>query len=129
MTHCVEVARRRGHNRKRFDQDSVAPRIPKGQTSRIRHWKGLDCSNDIRDRGLRQQLRDIELIHISGTRWQLRFNIERTAKGIYRKSTGLDIAIELPDVLLGYRESKIGPCGGVDPLKKKKLHVQEEPVM
>jgi hypothetical protein len=42
---------------------------------------------------------------------------------------------ELPDVLLGYKESKIGPCGGVDPLKnkqtnrQKKLHIEEEPVM
>jgi hypothetical protein len=27
---------------------------------------------------------------------------------------------EFPDVLLGYKESKIGPCGGVDPLQKEK---------
>jgi hypothetical protein len=37
---------------------------------------------------------------------------------------------ELPDVLLGYKESKIGPCGRVDPLKNgKKLHIEGEPVM
>jgi hypothetical protein len=27
---------------------------------------------------------------------------------------------ELPDVLLGYKESKIGPCGGVDLLQTEK---------
>jgi hypothetical protein len=27
---------------------------------------------------------------------------------------------ELPDVLLGYKELKIGPCGGVDPLQNEK---------
>jgi hypothetical protein len=27
---------------------------------------------------------------------------------------------ELPDVLLGYKESKIGPCGGVDALQNEK---------
>jgi hypothetical protein len=31
---------------------------------------------------------------------------------------------ELPDVLLGYKESKIGPCGGVDPLQNRKLHMR-----
>jgi hypothetical protein len=37
---------------------------------------------------------------------------------------------ELPDVLLGYKESKIGPCGRVDPLQNgKKLHIEEEQVM
>jgi hypothetical protein len=49
MTHCAEVARRRGHNPKRYDQDTVAPRTPKGRTSRIRRCKGLEFSSDIRD--------------------------------------------------------------------------------
>jgi hypothetical protein len=36
---------------------------------------------------------------------------------------------ELPHVLLGYKESKIGPCGGLDPVQNKKLHREEKPVM
>jgi hypothetical protein len=38
---------------------------------------------------------------------------------------------ELPEVLLGHKESKIGPCGGVDSLqnRKKKLLIEEELVM
>jgi hypothetical protein len=33
---------------------------------------------------------------------------------------------------MGYKESKIGPCGGVDLVQnggKKKMHIEEEPVM
>jgi hypothetical protein len=46
---------------------------------------------------------------------QLRLGNERTR----RRSTGSPLdwksQSELPDVVLGLKESKIGPCGGVDP--------------
>jgi hypothetical protein len=51
---------------------------------------------------------------------QLRLVNERTTRGINRKSTGLEIAKRIARVLLGQKESEIGPCGGVDPSKTKK---------
>jgi hypothetical protein len=34
---------------------------------------------------------------------------------------------ELSDILLGYKESKIGPCGGVDTLQNEKKRGNTEP--
>jgi hypothetical protein len=53
MMHRAKVARRRGHDRKRYDQDNVAPRTPKGRTSGMRRWKGPECNNGMRDRGIK----------------------------------------------------------------------------
>jgi hypothetical protein len=64
--HCTKVAQYRGHDRKRHEQDNVAPKTPKGQTSEMRRWKGPECNNDMRDRGLKQQLRGNERINNSG---------------------------------------------------------------
>jgi hypothetical protein len=55
MTHSTEVAQRRGHDRKRYDQDDVVQETWRGWTFRKRRWKGPACNNGIRDRGLRQQ--------------------------------------------------------------------------
>jgi hypothetical protein len=57
MTQRAEVARRREQGHKTYDQDCVAPGFPEGRTSRIKRWKGPECSKGSRDRGLRQQLR------------------------------------------------------------------------
>jgi hypothetical protein len=40
MMHRAKLARRRGHDRKRYDQDNVAPRTQKGWLPRMRRWKG-----------------------------------------------------------------------------------------
>jgi hypothetical protein len=60
MTHRAKVAWRRGHDRKRYDQDNVAPRTPKKWTSRMGRWQGMEYNNGIRDRGLRQELLGIK---------------------------------------------------------------------
>jgi hypothetical protein len=57
MTHRTKVARRRGHDRKRHDQVDVVQDTRQGRTFGRRRWKGSECNNDIRDRGLKQQLR------------------------------------------------------------------------
>jgi hypothetical protein len=53
MTHSTKVARRRRH-----DQKNVVQETRKGETLGKRRWKDRECNNGIRDRGLRQQLRD-----------------------------------------------------------------------
>jgi hypothetical protein len=57
MTHSTKVARRRGHDRKRYDQDNVVQETRIGRTFGKRRWKGPECNSGIRDRGLRHQLR------------------------------------------------------------------------
>jgi hypothetical protein len=68
MIHTIKVARRRGHERKRYDQDSVAKETQKGRTFGKRRWKGQECKNGIRDRGLKQQLRGSKQIKDLGGR-------------------------------------------------------------
>jgi hypothetical protein len=63
MTHRAKVARRKGQT-----EDDVAPRSPKGCTFGRRRWKGPEFNNDIRDRGLRQQLRGSKRIKDLGGR-------------------------------------------------------------
>jgi hypothetical protein len=69
MTLSTKVARRRGHDHKRRDQDNVV------QTFGKRRGKGPECNNGIRDRGLRQELRGSKRIRNQGTRRQLRLKI------------------------------------------------------
>jgi hypothetical protein len=57
MTHSAEVARRRAHGLQRQEKDDIAPRTPKGRTSRKKRWKGLECKIGIKNPGTRQQLR------------------------------------------------------------------------
>jgi hypothetical protein len=45
---------------------------------------------------------------------------QRTTRGIYRSPLDWKSQSELPDMLLGYTESKTGPCGEVDPLQNEK---------
>jgi hypothetical protein len=68
MIRRAKVAQRRVHDRKRYDQENVAPRTPKGQTSGMRLRKGPECKNGMRDRGLKQQLRGNERINNSRIR-------------------------------------------------------------
>jgi hypothetical protein len=63
MTHRAEVAWWREHDRKRYNQDNVAARSPRERTSGMRRWKGPECNNGMRDRGLKQQLRGNERIN------------------------------------------------------------------
>jgi hypothetical protein len=56
MTHSTKVARCGGHYRKRYNQDNVVQETQKGRTFRKRCWKGPECNNGIRGRGIRQQL-------------------------------------------------------------------------
>jgi hypothetical protein len=48
---------------------------------------------------------------------QLHLGNESTTRGIYEKSTGLEIAKQIAGCTVGYKESKIGPCGGVNPVQ------------
>jgi hypothetical protein len=65
MMHHAKVAQHREQDRKRYDQDNVAPRTLKGRTSGMRRWKGAECNNGIRDWGLKQQLWGNERINNS----------------------------------------------------------------
>jgi hypothetical protein len=55
-----------------------------------RRWKGPECNNGIRDRGLRQQLRGSKWIKNPGTRRQLPLKIKRTSEEFNRKAFGLE---------------------------------------
>jgi hypothetical protein len=54
MTHSTKVARRRAHDRKRYDQTSVVQETRKERTFGKRRWKGPECNNGIRDGGLKR---------------------------------------------------------------------------
>jgi hypothetical protein len=73
MTRRAGVAQQKGQNK-----DNVAPRTPKGPMFGKKCWKGLECNNDIRDRGLRQKLQS-----------------KKEFTMIYRKTIGLDIAKQI----------------------------------
>jgi hypothetical protein len=79
MTHHAEVARRRGHNHKRYDQDNVAPRTLKGRKSGMRRWKGPECNSGMRNRGLKQKLQGSKWIKDLGGRLPLCPRNERTS--------------------------------------------------
>jgi hypothetical protein len=57
MTHRVEVSRRRGHDRKRYDQENVAPGTPKGWTIGKRRQVDPEGSTGVKDSSTRRQLR------------------------------------------------------------------------
>jgi hypothetical protein len=83
------VAQYRGHSHKGQHKDDIAPRSPKGWTFRKRGWKGLECNNDIRDQGLRQQLRGKKRIKDLGSIWPLYLKKDRkTVNGIRGWSSG-----------------------------------------
>jgi hypothetical protein len=84
ITDSTKVARRKGQNK-----DDVTPRCPKVRTFGKRRWKGPECNNDIRDPGLRQQLRGRERIKNPDTRRQLRLKIDRTSEDFDRNALGL----------------------------------------
>jgi hypothetical protein len=55
MTRCAKVARRSEHDRKRYDQDNVASRTPRGQTFGRKRQPEPECSNGIRGQGAEEQ--------------------------------------------------------------------------
>jgi hypothetical protein len=56
MTRCAEVSRRREHGLQKKGKDDIAPRIPKGRTSRMKRWRGPECKIGIKDPDAREQL-------------------------------------------------------------------------
>jgi hypothetical protein len=58
MTRRTGVARREvNYVREYSTRDNIAPISPKGGTFLKRRWKGRECKNGIRDRGLKLHLR------------------------------------------------------------------------
>jgi hypothetical protein len=79
MVHSTKMARRRGHDRKRKDQDNVVHETQNGRTFGKRRWKGPECNNGI----LKQQLRGSKRIKYLGGRVPLYLRKERaTTNGI-----------------------------------------------
>jgi hypothetical protein len=62
--------------KKKQTRDKVARGPRKGRTNEKRLWKGPECKMEIKDPGIRRQLR---------------FKIEGTSDGFDRKASGLDI--------------------------------------
>ncbi|PNF35279.1 hypothetical protein B7P43_G04804 [Cryptotermes secundus] len=82
----VKVAPRRGHDRKRYGQDSVIQETRKGRTFGKRRWKGPECNSVI---SLRQQLRGSKRIKDLGGRRLLCLRKERTTtNGVGEWSSG-----------------------------------------
>jgi hypothetical protein len=68
----------------------MSPRSLKGWTFGKKRWKGPECNNGIRNRGLRQQLRGSKQIKNQGTRRQLRLKNKTTSEEFNRKVFGLE---------------------------------------
>jgi hypothetical protein len=124
MIHRVKVARHRGRDRKIYDQDNVAPRTLKGRTSRMTCWKGPECNNVMRDRGLKQQLWGNERINNSGIKRQLLLIVGRTSEELDRKAFGLEFLKRSFGNSSGIQGIKTGPYEGVDPSKPNKKAAQ-----
>jgi hypothetical protein len=75
MTHSAKVAQRGEHGLQRQGKDDIAPRTLKGQTSRMKCWRGPECKIGIK---------------YQDPRWQLHLKIERTSEGMSRKAFGLE---------------------------------------
>jgi hypothetical protein len=89
MTHNTKVTCRRGYDRMRYDQDSVVQETRKGRSLGKRRWKGPECNNGIRDRGLRQQIQGSKRMKELGVRRPLCLRKERTiTNGIGAWSSG-----------------------------------------
>jgi hypothetical protein len=56
MTHSAKVARSREHGLQRQGKDDIAPRTPKGRTSRMKRWKDPECKLGIKNPDTRRQL-------------------------------------------------------------------------
>jgi hypothetical protein len=97
----------------------------------MRGWKGLECSNDMRDQGLKQQLRGNERINNSGIRRLLRHNIEGTSEELDRKTFGLEFikrAFGISNRIQRIKDWTLW-MGSTSSKTEKKLHKEEEPVM
>jgi hypothetical protein len=56
MTHTAEVARSREHRLQRQEKDGIAPKTPKGRTSRVKRWNGPENKIGIMDPDKRRQV-------------------------------------------------------------------------
>jgi hypothetical protein len=57
MAYNAKVARRREHGLQGQEKDYMAPRTPKGRTSRMKRWKDPEYKIEIKDPDTRRQLR------------------------------------------------------------------------
>jgi hypothetical protein len=96
MTRCA------GHRPKAKNKDDVASRNPKGRTFGMRRWKGPEYYNDIRARGLKQQLRGSKRIKDLGGRRPLYLRKKRT----------------ITDDIGGWSSRQQAPLGSEGKLKK-----------
>jgi hypothetical protein len=96
-----------------------------------RLWKGLEYSSGLRNRGLSQQLHGKMGIKDPSMRQQLCLGNEKTTSMIYRKAIRLEIVKQALGISSMFRKTrKWSLCRGRPPPKrKKKLQIQEEPVM
>jgi hypothetical protein len=68
MTRRAGMAQREGNLVREYStRDNIAPRTRRGRTYEKRLWRGPECSNDIRDRGLKQKFRGSKQIKDSIT--------------------------------------------------------------
>jgi hypothetical protein len=56
MTHSTKVAWRKDNRLQRKEKDDIAPRTPKGRTSRMKCWKGPVYKIGIKNPDARRQL-------------------------------------------------------------------------
>jgi hypothetical protein len=86
-----------------------------------RRWKGPECNNGIRDRGLRQQLRGSKRIKNPGIRQQLRLKIERTSDGFDKEAFRLEFVKRAAGMFSGLQKIRNWRVWrGRPPLKRKK---------
>jgi hypothetical protein len=90
MTHCAGVAwLRRNVVRKDWTRNQAERGTPKRREDGERLWKGPECNNGIRDRGLREQLQSrMRIEDLGGRRPQYLRKERTTSNGIRRWSSG-----------------------------------------
>jgi hypothetical protein len=127
MTRSANVARRRGHGRRWYDQDSMGQEAQKQRKVRKTLWKGLEYNSGLRDRGLRRQLQVKIVIKDPCTRRQLRLRIEKTSGEIFRGK----IAKQVVGTSSGLRRIRKWTLwsGQPHPKRKKKQQMKQERVI
>jgi hypothetical protein len=129
----MRITRCAGHRRKGQNKDDVERETRKG-TFEKKLWKGSDCNNDIRNRGLRQQLqgknavkdlgggrprylrkRELKMLQLESTG-----NLDTT----FRKTTRLGIAKRIAGSVVALQRIKKWTLwrGRPPPKRKKKQH-------
>jgi hypothetical protein len=120
-TRCAKVARGREHGLQRQGKKDTVPTPWKGRTEKNKRFKGPECNNGLRNRGLSQQLRSKTVIKDPRTRQHLRLGKWRTTCMIYKKSIRLEIvkrALRISNVFPKIRKWTL--WRGRPPPKRKK---------